>query len=173
MNSSVLRCASGSMASCTFSWELSPHLNASLLPSWPSAILNPVLRYEGVVESCKRSSGSMSSNKPIEAFALLGLTVPGPQRKDLVVSGEKRLIETLVMRVTLLDVAQVPLAVECCRVARLRENLGERYFLIPPIPWHFEQACQCCTYRLRIGRAVRWRHRRPAWACNRPLCTCV
>ncbi len=55
----------------------------------------------------------------IGAFGELGV-----QRQDLVVAGEEGLIETLVVGIALLDVAEMPLAVERGVVAGLRQHLG-------------------------------------------------
>ena len=86
-------------------------------------VTNVALRDEGVIELV----GVLDEHVLLQAHRrvgrLAGLVV---EAEDLVVDPEQRLVESLVVRVGLLDVAQVELAVEGGGVAGIRQRLGGR-----------------------------------------------
>ncbi len=86
---------------------------------------HPTLRHEGVVKLVRiwRQHVLMQADRGVGAFGELGV-----ERQDLVVAGEKGLVEALVVRIALLDVAKVPLAVKRGGIASLGEDLGHRHF---------------------------------------------
>ena len=94
----------------------------------------------------------------------------GVEREYLVVAGEESLVEALVVGVTFLNVAQVPLAVKGGGVAGFREDLGDGH-LLAAHPMHFEQHAD--VVHAAADREATGRCRRHGSGCSRLRCTCA